>query len=148
MTRLPAWALLLFLALSPARGADLVLLPASATLDGPKAAQRFLVEARTGGMLVADETARATFAIDHPKVAAVAPDGTVTPVGDGTATLTATVGGRSARATITVKNFGREAPWSFRNHVLPVLTRTGCNSGACHGAAAGKNGFRLTLRGY
>jgi len=37
---------------------------------------------------------------------------------------------------------------SFRNHVLPVLTKTGCNSGACHGAAAGKNGFSLTLRGY
>ena len=30
----------------------------------------------------------------------------------------------------------------------PVLTKLGCNSGACHGAAAGKNGFRLTLRGY
>jgi hypothetical protein len=38
--------------------------------------------------------------------------------------------------------------WSFRNHVLPVLTKLGCNSGACHGAAAGKNGFKLTLRGY
>lgn len=38
--------------------------------------------------------------------------------------------------------------WNFRNHVIPVLTRLGCNSGACHGAAAGKNGFRLTLRGY
>ena len=30
------------------------------------------------------------------------------------------------------------AGWSFRNHVLPVLTRAGCNAGACHGAAAGK----------
>ncbi|MGH9846036.1 MAG: DUF1553 domain-containing protein [Blastocatellia bacterium] len=38
--------------------------------------------------------------------------------------------------------------WSFRNHIMPVLTRLGCNSGACHGAAAGKNGFKLTLRGY
>lgn len=38
--------------------------------------------------------------------------------------------------------------WSFRNHVIPVLTRLGCNSGACHGALAGKGGFRLTLRGY
>ena len=37
---------------------------------------------------------------------------------------------------------------SFRNHVIPVLTKAGCNSGACHGAAAGKNGFALTLRGY
>ncbi len=38
--------------------------------------------------------------------------------------------------------------WSFRNHVIPVLTRLGCNAGACHGAAAGKAGFKLTLRGY
>jgi hypothetical protein len=32
--------------------------------------------------------------------------------------------------------------------VIPVLTKAGCNMGACHGAAAGKNGFKLTLRGY
>ncbi len=38
--------------------------------------------------------------------------------------------------------------WSFRNHVVPVLTRLGCNSGACHGSSAGKGGFKLTLRGY
>ena len=29
-----------------------------------------------------------------------------------------------------------------------MLTKAGCNSGPCHGAAAGKNGFKLTLRGY
>jgi hypothetical protein len=38
--------------------------------------------------------------------------------------------------------------WSFRNHVQPVLARNGCSSGACHGAAAGQNGFKLSLRGY
>lgn len=37
---------------------------------------------------------------------------------------------------------------SFRNHVLPVLTKVGCNSGACHGALAGKGGLKLSLRGY
>ena len=37
---------------------------------------------------------------------------------------------------------------SFRNEVQPILTRAGCNSGGCHGAAAGKNGFKLSLRGY
>jgi hypothetical protein len=40
------------------------------------------------------------------------------------------------------------AGWSFRNHVMPVLTKAGCNQGACHGALAGKGGFKLTLRGY
>src|SRR5262249_16378520 len=37
---------------------------------------------------------------------------------------------------------------SFRNEVIPVLTRLGCNSGACHGALAGKGGMKLSLRGY
>jgi len=37
---------------------------------------------------------------------------------------------------------------SFRNHVQPVLAKMGCSSGACHGAAAGQNGFKLSLRGY
>jgi hypothetical protein len=37
---------------------------------------------------------------------------------------------------------------SFRNEVIPVLTKAGCNSGACHGALAGKGGLKLSLRGY
>lgn len=39
-------------------------------------------------------------------------------------------------------------PWSFRTDVLPVLTKAGCNSGACHGAATGQGGFKLSLLGY
>ena len=39
-------------------------------------------------------------------------------------------------------------PVSFVNDVIPALTRAGCNQGACHGAAAGKNGFKLSLRGF
>jgi hypothetical protein len=39
-------------------------------------------------------------------------------------------------------------PVSFRRDVLPTLTKLGCNAGACHGSPAGKNGFRLSLRGY
>ncbi len=37
---------------------------------------------------------------------------------------------------------------SFRNQVQPILTRYGCAMGACHGAAAGQGGFRLSLRGF
>ncbi len=39
-------------------------------------------------------------------------------------------------------------PPSFRNQVQPILAKYGCSSGACHGAAAGQNGFKLSLRGY
>jgi hypothetical protein len=37
---------------------------------------------------------------------------------------------------------------SFRNQVQPILARYGCSAGACHGAAAGQGGFKLSLRGY
>ena len=53
----------------------------------------------------------------------------------------------AALATACV--FAAESPVpSFRNNVQPVLAKAGCNAGACHGAAAGQNGFRLSLRGY
>ncbi len=41
-----------------------------------------------------------------------------------------------------------QAAPSFLNEVVPVLTRAGCNQGACHGKGNGQNGFRLSLRGY
>jgi len=37
---------------------------------------------------------------------------------------------------------------SFHHDIEPILTRAGCNAGACHGTPSGKNGFRLSLRGY
>ena len=39
-------------------------------------------------------------------------------------------------------------PLPFRTGILPVLTKAGCNAGACHGAATGQGGFRLSLLGY
>jgi hypothetical protein len=37
---------------------------------------------------------------------------------------------------------------TFLRDVAPILNKTGCTSGTCHGAAKGKNGFKLSLRGY
>jgi hypothetical protein len=139
---------LLYLAAAQAIGAELRLLPPSARLVGPHARQRFVVVQGDGSVASADMTPHAVFATDNPRVATVDRDGFVRPTGDGLATITATVDGRVARASISVEDHDRDEPWSFRNHVEPILTKQGCNSGACHGAAAGKNGFRLTLRGY
>ncbi len=36
----------------------------------------------------------------------------------------------------------------FVNDIIPLLTRLGCNQGACHGKNDGRNGFKLSLRGY
>lgn len=36
---------------------------------------------------------------------------------------------------------------SFRNDVMPILSKAGCNAGACHGNKSGKAGFKLSLFG-
>src|SRR5687768_6258727 len=38
-------------------------------------------------------------------------------------------------------------PIDFDTQVMPVLTKVGCNAGACHGAALGQGGFKLSLLG-
>ena len=37
---------------------------------------------------------------------------------------------------------------SFRREIVPILTKHGCATGACHGSPSGKGGFRLSLRGF
>src|SRR5205823_14533816 len=91
---------------------------------------------------------RAQFTSSNPRVAALDSLGIVRPVGEGTALVTATVNGQTASTTVQVCDLRKPFAWSFANHVVPVLTKAGCNSGACHGAAAGKGGLKLTLRGY
>src|SRR6202142_2221687 len=39
------------------------------------------------------------------------------------------------------------APVSFRNDVMAVLSRAGCNQGICHGNLNGRGGFKMSLRG-
>src|SRR5204863_101076 len=72
----------------------------------------------------------------------------VTAVRDGRALVTVRDGDRRAATMVEVEGAASPYPLTFRNHVMPVLTRVGCNSGPCHGALAGKSGLKLTLRGY
>ncbi|HEY1375318.1 MAG TPA: DUF1553 domain-containing protein [Gemmataceae bacterium] len=137
------------LAFSGAAGAaELTVAPATVPLAGPRASQRLLVLDAEAGRAVADRTADAAFTSSNPAVCTVDAAGVVRAAGDGTATVTATVAGRTATATVTVAKAKEPAVPDFRNHVEPVLTRAGCASGACHGALAGKGGFKLSLRGF
>ena len=42
---------------------------------------------------------------------------------------------------------GDESTVEFDNAIIPVLTKAGCNTGACHGAAVGRGGMKLSLYG-
>jgi hypothetical protein len=124
------------------------ILPGAITITGPHNGQRLLVEGTFADGHQEDLNSRATIAISDAKVARVDQGDAIFPLGDGQATIIATVQGHRASAPLTVKGYWTASAWSFRNDVLPVMTKVGCNSGPCHGAAAGKNGFKLSLRGY
>src|SRR4051794_41119094 len=124
------------------------ILPPTIDLSGPAATQRLAVLDAETGTFVGDRTAGATFVSSNPAVATVDKDGLIHAAGDGEAVITATVGGQRAPARAVVTRTKEPFTPSYRNHVIPVLTKIGCNSGACHGALAGKGGFKLSLRGY
>jgi len=125
----------------------LVVLPREMKLTGPEARQALLVEMADGALVTGPVKDGVTFSSDNEAIAKVI-DGRVVPTGNGSAIITASARGQSATSHVTVERFDVAHDWSFRNHVQSVLSKTGCNSGACHGAAAGKNGFKLSLRGY
>jgi hypothetical protein len=72
----------------------------------------------------------------------------VRPKTDGSTELIATWNGLNAKSIIDVTKSQESRPVSFGHDIMPILTRSGCNTGSCHGAARGKDGFRLSLFGF
>lgn len=116
------------------------------TLDGRYASARVLIEERTGGS-VRDVSAAVTLRLSDPKIARVA-DGTLRPLRDGSTVLVARLRDHTLSIPVRVRGVAQSKSPRFATEVVPVLTRLGCNQGACHGAAAGKGGFKLSLQGY
>ncbi len=126
----------------------LTITPAVASLSGTEAAQHLLVTATFRDGATRDVTDEAVFATSTPKLLTVSKFGEVSGMGDGQGAVAAKWGGKTAVAKIVTSGMKTPVTVSFVNDVVPVLSRLGCSSGACHGAAQGKGGFRLSLRGY
>jgi len=109
--------------------------------------QRLIVVATRDDGVTTDVTTAASVRLADP--ALVRLDGrTVYPAADGETTLEAEYQGFKAAATVAVKHATAERPISFHLDIMPVLMRAGCNTGGCHGAARGKDGFNLSLFGF
>ena len=93
-----------------------------------------------------DLRAQAAFTSANPAVATVE-NGIVRPIASGETAVTVAVAGQTFSVPVKVQLDATEPPRSFRHEVMPVLSKAGCNMGACHGYSLGKNGFKLSLRG-
>ena len=121
--------------------------PAAINLHHPRQPFTLQVLGTTADGYTVDLHGQARFSSADPKVAAVDERGWVRPTGSGATDVTVTVGARTLTVPVKVQLPPAEPPISFRQEVMPVLSKAGCNAGACHGYSLGKNGFKLSLRG-
>ena len=150
----PAFLLACILSLAAGASAKPVALQVEATgapqlmLRGKDARQQLLVTAKLHDGALSDFTHKAHYAASPAGIVKVDSDGVVTPLADGTATVTANFEGVSASLPVKVEKATTVEPINFPNQIVPIFTKASCNSGGCHGKASGQNGFKLSLLGF
>ncbi len=124
---------------------SLVVQPTTIHFTTTFASTQLIVTATLESGETVDVTRLAKFdASDSVKLSAT---GLARPGKAGSGTITVSLAGQSAKIAVTVPA-AMDKPISFVTDVQPVLAKLGCNQGTCHGAAQGKSGFKLSLRGY
>jgi hypothetical protein len=121
--------------------------PSEIRLSSSQDRQRVIVQEELPDGVTRDVTAEGVFEIANPEIASFHGN-IVSPLSDGNTELTIRVGGEQLVIPVQVRGGTNQAPISFRRDVQPVLTKAGCNSGSCHGAASGQDGFSLSLFGF
>ena len=150
-TRHLATGLLIFLATAgvhaAARLTEVTIFPTDVRLTTRQDRQSLVVQAVFADGATRDVTAQASYSFADKSLVRFE-NATVFPVSDGKTELTVKYEGRVLKVPVVIEQAKLERPVSFKLDVIPVLTKAGCNAGACHGASRGKDGFRLSLFGY
>lgn len=127
--------------------ASIAVYPSSVSLETKRDSHKLIVLATSKDATTRDITASAKFALADPSLAKIE-GSTLTPIKDGATKVTVTFRGKNVEVPLVVKQATKDRRISFEQDVVPVLTAAGCNTGSCHGAARGQDGFMLSLFGY
>lgn len=130
-----------------ARG--LTVYPETIRLDSPYAYSQMVVMATLADDSAVDVTRHCE--VHVPSLIAIDQRGLMRPIADGHGEMVVRFGKLTKTVSVDVASYSDDdAPGAvdYIHDVNPVLSRLGCNQGTCHGAQKGKNGFRLSLRGY
>ncbi len=127
--------------------AEVRVLPPDVQLNTLRDRQSYVVQAVYEDGLTRDVTGEAQITLGNS--ALVRHEGHVLfPAADGATEMTVAFGGKALTVPVAVSASAEDRPISFRLDVMPVFMKSGCNMGSCHGAARGKDGFRLSLFGF
>lgn len=126
--------------------ASIAIYPDKVQIETKRDFHQMVVMAKFKDATTRDVTRYANLTVADTKIARLDGD-KVVPVADGSTEITATLGGKTVKSPVAVKDGQKDRPVSFHLDVMPVFLRGGCNQGGCHGAARGKDGFRLSLFG-
>lgn len=121
----------------------------SFTISGRDAMQQLVVTGTYSSTQVRDLSRKVQYTSAPEGIVVVDSTGLVTPLKEGTATVTAKASeGPEAKVNVTVTNIVVDVPVNFPDQITPLFTKYGCNGGGCHGKSGGQNGFRLSLLGF
>ena len=120
--------------------------PPELTLTSIRDSRRVLVTGVMSDGQRIDLSSKATVSTQSP-VCQVDANGFVAPVAAGEGVITVEAEGQKAEVKVHVTS-ADPMNVDFIREVNPILSKVGCNQGTCHGSQAGKNGFKLSLRGY
>jgi WD40 repeat protein len=126
---------------------ELTVTPSEVVLDNPHSYQQALLTGRLASGELVDLTRQAAWHPDTP-VSEVDQLGTIRPSVDGRGTIVVGYGAYQATVAVEVSGLSGDYHPDFIRDVMPIISRLGCNAGTCHGSKNGKNGFKLSLRGY
>ena len=121
--------------------------PSEINLNGRFDYNQLLLTAVKGNGDIYDASRDFAFKLDSD-VIKVSKSGMVEPVKDGVAKLEIYHKNQKTSLTVRVAGVSGDFNPDYVRDVMPVLSKLGCNAGTCHGAKDGKNGFKLSLRGY
>ncbi len=121
--------------------------PPNAQITTIRDRQSIVVQATYADGITRDVTKAATFAFANPALVKFE-NHTLYPAADGKTELKVDFGGKSIVVPVEVSQAAADRPISFKLDIMPVFMKANCNTGSCHGAARGKDGFRLSLFGF
>ena len=121
--------------------------PAEVHINTIRDRQSFVVQVAYPNGLTRDVTKEAKLTLSDAAKVKLAGN-ILHPVADGESQLTVEFEGFKKTVPIKVEQATTDRPVSFKLDIMPIFMKANCNTGSCHGAARGKDGFRLSLFGF